>query len=190
MARKKKEQSPEKTSFLRDSCHHDTYRDLQRKAVSLGMPFPDVPLAGVFGLLNYINRPDTPNPNPQLIYEYDKWVLEQLDNSGVPKDDALRSSRLRLGFVGEEDEEGNKIKRKRIPGIKLSKVKKSARERDDFNLIKGTKKSYTWELTKKGYDVDRITRRVKKKFPDANEKSIKLWYRACIREMKKANGKN
>ena len=190
MARKKKqERSAAKESFLRDSCHHDTYRDLQRKAISLGMPFPDVPRSGVFDLIRYINRSDTPNPNPDLINEYDKWVLHQFDLSGIPQDDPLRNSRLRLGFIGDTDEEGNILKRKRVPGIKKSKLKKPARERDEFNLLKGTKKSYTWELTKKGYDIDRIIRRVLKKFPEANEKSIRLWSRACLREMRK-NGKS
>lgn len=184
MARKKKqEQSMAKTSFLRDSCHHDTYRDLQRKAITLGMPFPDVPGSGVFDLIRYINRPDTPEPNPLLINEYDKWVLHQFDISGIPEDDPLRNSRLRLGFIGDTDEEGKVLKRKRVPGIK--KPKKPARERDEFNLLKGTKKSYTWELTKKGYDIERIIRRVTKKFSDANEKSIRLWNRACLRQMKK-----
>lgn len=191
MARKKrKEQSPEKTSFLRDSCHRDTYKDLQRKAITLGMPFPDVPISGVFDLIKYINRPDTPDPNPDLIDEYDKWVIQQLDIAGLPEDDPLRNSRLRLGFIGDTDKEGNVIKRKRVPGIKKTKIKKPAKERDEFNLFKGTKKSYTWELTKKGYSLDRIIRRVIKKFPDANDKSIKLWYRACLREIKKKkNGK-
>ena len=186
MARKRQHQaSPEKTSFLRDSCHHDTYRDLQRKAITLGMPFPDVPRAGVMGLIKFINSPDTLAPDPSRIQEYDKWVYNQFDICGVPEDDPLRNSKLRLGYVGEEDENGN-IKRKRIPGIKLSKIKKPARERDEFNLLKGTKKSYTWELTKKGYEIDRIIRRVLKKFPDANEKSIRLWYRACLRDLKKS----
>lgn len=181
--RKRKEQaSASKTSFLRDSCHHDTYRDLQRKAITLGMPFPDVPVAGVMGLIDFINSPNTQEPNPELINEYDKWVLHQFDISGMPKDDPLRSSRLRLGFIGETDEEGKVLKRKRVPGIKKSKIRKPARERDEFNLLKGTKKSYTWELTKKGYDIDRIIRRVTKKFPDANEKSIRLWHRACQRK--------
>lgn len=190
MARKKTPQgSSQKISFLRDACHHDTYRDLQRKAISLGMPFPDVPLAGVFGLIQYINRADTPEPNPALIDEYDKWVLKQFDLSGIPKDDPLRNSRLRLGFIKEEDEEGNVIKTRRVPGISKSKLKKAPRPRDEFNLLKGTKKSYTWELTKKGYDLERIIRRVIKKFPEANEKSIKLWHKACLRSMKK-NGKD
>lgn len=35
-------------------------------------------------------------------------------------------------------------------------------------------------------DQERVVRRMKKKFPDANEKSIQLWYRAAKRKL---NGK-
>lgn len=187
MARKRKPDSVSKTTFLRDSCHRDTYRDLQRKAVTLGMPFPDVPVSGVFNLIKYINRPDLPEPNPSLVEEYDKWVLHQFDISGIPENDPIRSSRLRLGFINDADDE-NKALKKKLLGKNKPKKNKQAKERDDFNLIKGTKKSYTWELTKKGYEIERIIRRVLKKFPDANEKSIRLWNRACLREIKKKNG--
>lgn len=46
---------------------------------------------------------------------------------------------------------------------------------------KEQKKSYTFELTDKGYSLERITRRVIKKFPDANPKSIQQWYRISLR---------
>ena len=45
-------------------------------------------------------------------------------------------------------------------------------------------KSYAFELTLKGYSIDRIIRRVMKKFPDANPKSIQQWYRAALRKKK------
>ena len=80
---------------------------------------------------------------------------KQLADSGIPKDDPLRNSRLRLGFLGEEDEQGER-KRKRIPGIKKPREKKPPRERDLFGLIKGTKKSYAWELTARGYSLEEL----------------------------------
>ena len=75
---------------------------------------------------------------------------------------------------------------KRVPGIKKPREKKPPRERDEFNLIKGTKKSYVFELTAKGFELDRVIRRMKKKFPEANAKSINLWYRMAKRNI---NGK-
>lgn len=185
MARKKQEV---KTGGLKDPCHHDTYKDLQRKAIMYGMPFPDVPASGVFDLIRFINRSDNPEPNPELIKRYDEWVLKQLDLSGVPEKDPLRNSRLRLSFIEDKDENGNVLKKRSLT-LRKNEAKKPPKERDEFNLVKGTKKSYTWELTKKGYDIERIIRRVLKKFPDANDKSIRLWNRACLRDIKK-NGKN
>nr|DAW04771.1 MAG TPA: hypothetical protein [Caudoviricetes sp.] len=185
MARNKKQNSP-KVSFLRDACTHDTYKDIKRKAIALGMPFPDATGNSIGALLNFINKTDN-IPDPTLIDKYDDWMDNQLSELGYEKDDPIRSSRLRLGFLGDEDENG-KPKIRRVPGIKRPKEKKPVRERDKFSLYKGTKKSYTFELTEKGLSLDRITRRVLKKFPDAKEKSISLWHRACLRELKKKNG--
>lgn len=183
MNKKKKEKkapSKEKQNFLGASGMNMTYRDLKRKAVILGMPFPDACSAGVFELLHFIQNSEE-KPDKSLIDKYDDWVDSQLENIGYSKDDPLRSSKLRLGFLGEEKDGTRKIKR--VPGIKKPKEKKPPRERDGFNLIKGTKKSYVFELTSKGYDLERVTRRMKKKFPEANDKSISLWYRAAKRKL-------
>lgn len=186
MRKKKNKPAPskEKASFLGHAGRNMTYRDLKRKAVILGMPFPDACAAGVFDLIGYIER-STNKPDKSLIDQYDDWMDKQLENIGYSKDDPLRSSKLRLGFLGEEGENG-KRRNKRVPGIKKPREKKPPRERDEFNLIKGTKKSYVWSLVSKGYDLDRVTRRMKKKFPDANDKSITLWFRTARRGM---NGK-
>ena len=59
---------------------------------------------------------------------------------------------------------------------------KPKKEKDGYGLWKGTKKSYTFELTNKDYSFDRVCRRVLKKFPDANKKSIQQWYRLALRK--------
>ena len=65
MAKKKKDKpapSKEKQNFLGAAGRNMKYKDLKRKAVILGMPFPDACSAGVFDLLHYIQsseeRPD------------------------------------------------------------------------------------------------------------------------------------
>lgn len=173
----------EKYNFLGIAGRNMTYKDIKRKAIILGIPFPDTLSASIGSLISFINT-TTNKPDKSLIDKYDDWMDKQLEESGLAKDDPLRSSRLRLGFLGEENELGER-KRKRIPGIKKSKEKKPPREKDLFGLLKGTKKSYAWELTARGYSIDRISRRMKKKFPDANDKSISLWSRNCKRYMKK-----
>lgn len=183
---KPKMANKEKANLLTSAGRHMTYRDLKRQAVILGMPFPDACKASVFGLIGYINS-STNKPDQELINQYDDWMDKQLEEAGYDKNHPLRNSRLRLGFLGEEDENGNR-RTKRVPGIRKKKERKPPRERDEFNLIKGTKKSYTYELAGKGFSLERVIRRVKKKFPDANDKSINLWYRKAKRDTK--NGKN
>jgi hypothetical protein len=172
----------EKFNFLGKAGKDLTYRGIKRKAIILGMPFPDATGNSIGSLLNFINN--TPNkPDKSLIDKYDDWMDKRLEDNGYAKDDPMRNSRLRLGFLGEE--ENGSRKRKRIPGIKKDKKKAVPKEKDEYGLIKGTKKEYVWKLTGKGYTLDRIVRRTKKRFPEANNKSISLWYRTCKRYIKK-----
>lgn len=185
MARTKKVKQPQnakKQSMLAGSMRFGTYKDMKRKAICLGMPFPDATAADYGTLASFVEK-TTNEPDTSLIDKYDEYVDEQLAAIGYGKEDPLRSARLRLGYIGETTEDGE-IRKKRVRGIKKQREKKKPRERDSFNLIKGTKKSYTFELTEKGYTLERIIRRVLKKFPDAKEKSIKLWHTAAKRKLK------
>lgn len=172
--------SKEKMNLLSGGLENMTYRDCKRRAISLGMPFPDACAADWNKLSQFILR--SPNkPDNSLIDKYDDWVDKILEERGYEKDDPMRNYQLRLGFIGEEAVENQK-KVKRVKG--LEKPKKPKREKDELGLWKGTKKSYAFELTLKGYSIDRIIRRVMKKFPDANPKSIQQWYRAALRKKK------
>lgn len=155
-----------------------SFKDLQRRAIVLGMPFPDVPQSDFFRLESFI-RNSTNKPDPSLIDQYDEWMDKVLEEAGYSKDDPMRNYQLRLGYVSEDSVTKRK-KFKRVAGI--PKPKKPKKEKDESGLWKGTKKSYTYELTNKGFDLERVTRRVQKKFPEANEKSIKQWFRACKRK--------
>lgn len=184
MARTKKIKKPtskDKVNLLSSKGINLKYRDLKRRAVILGMPFPDACSAGVFDLINYINNSEN-KPNKHLLNEYDEWMDKNLENLGYDKKDPIRSAGLRLGFLGE-DQDGNKVT-KRVPGIKKPKSKKAPRERDSFNLLKGTKKSYTYYLASLGRSLDRTIHLVKRKFPEANDKSISLWYRAAAKKLR------
>ena len=177
----KKAPSKEKLNLLSSQGMNMKYRDLKRRAIILGMPFPDACSADYNGLASWIHHSDN-KPDNALIDEYDKWMDQQLELAGYPKDDPMRNYQLNLGFIGEDAVTKQK-KTKRVKG--LEKPKKPKKEKDDNGLWKGTKKSYVFELTYKGLSIDRITRRVQKRFPDAKEKSIQQWYRAALRKQKK-----
>ena len=164
---------------------HDkkTYRELKREAVIRGMAFQDVVESDVHGLTTYINTSNA-KPNISLIDKFDDWVDAQLEQLGYGKDNAMRHPHLRLGFIGEKDEEGNIKSHKRVKG--LTKPKKEKKERDEGGLYKGTKKAYTFELARRGKTLEKTIARVIKKFPDAKDKSISIWHRTALRELKKA----
>lgn len=186
--KKKKEVKPPKKNIPGISLRHDkkTYKELKREAVVRGMPFPDVVEAGIGGLIRFIDRSEN-KPDLSLIDKFDDWADHQLELAGYPPNKSVRSPILRLGFIGEKDEEGNVVKVKKIKGLK--KPKKEPRQRDENNLISGTKKSLTFDLTNKGFTLERVIRRVKKKFPDASDKSINIWYRNALREKRKKDEK-
>lgn len=154
-----------------------TYREAKRRAVILGMPFPDACSASFPQLIQFIIHTEN-KPDSSLINQYDEWVDKQLESLGYDKSDPIRSYQLRLGFISEDTVTKQKTKKK-IKGIPQPKPKK---EKDGYGLWKGTKKSYTFELTNKDYSFDRVCRRVLKKFPDANKKSIQQWYRLALRK--------
>ena len=150
-----------------------TYRGAKRMAVSLGMPFPDA-CAGDWGtLMTYIGNSKT-KPDPSLILKYDEWMDKQLEAKGYGPNDPMRHYQLRLSYISEDSTT-------RAPkiGLKSKKEKpvKPKREKDEIGLWKGTKKSYTFELAYRGFTLDRVTKRLLKKFPDANENSIKQWWK-------------
>ena len=183
MRRKKtdKPMSKVKMKILSGGLENMTFKDMKRRAVSLGMPFPDACSADYNDLISWIHKSQN-TPDNTLIDQYDVWMDKQLELAGYAKDDPMRNYQLNLGFISEDAITKQK-KTKRIKG--LEKPKKPKRAKDDQGLWAGTKKSYTYELTLKGLDIERIIRRVIKKFPDAKEKSIRQWSRAAMRKNNK-----
>lgn len=173
--------SKEKISMMRGGFANMTYKDVKRRALTLGMPFPDAVTADFGKLASYIQK-STNKPDTSLIDQYDDWIDQQLEERGYDKKHPMRAYELRYGYVSEENAE--KVKKKKIAG--LPKTPKPKREKDEQGLWKGTKKSYTFELSAKGFPIERIIRRVTKKFPDANPKSITQWNRAYLRKKAKA----
>ena len=147
-------------------------RDLQRNCIARGMDFMDCIQATIPNLTTWFTHHRNVSPNPLLLDKFDDWYDKQLSQTG--RFTTPRPSMLRLGFIAETDEEtGEVTKRKRVPGMKKPKVK---RERTEDGIFQGTKKSYTFECAKKGFSKEKTIRKVLKKYPDAQPKSIGIWY--------------
>jgi len=155
-----------------------TYKDLKKMVVVRGLSFEEV-VNGDFCRLqswlhkNYDNKIDT-----SLLDEYDDWLDNNLRDLG--KHELIHPS-LRLGYIGErEDDEGNKV-------IKTKKAKvetkpKEKKEKTAEGIFSGTKKALTYSCQKEGKTIEKTIEIVMKQFPDASDKSIKIWYKKCKRE--------
>lgn len=179
--KKPKTRRKNRTTLLRELMKNTmdmNYKDLKRNCVVRGMPFEEV-INGSFPRLQIWLHHNLGNEIvTDLLDQFDDHIEAELRARG--KDDLIHPQ-LRLGYIGERDEEGNTIKTKRIKGIKKKRVK---REKTKDGIFKGTKKAYTYECQQKDYTLKKTIRKVKAKFPDASEKSIKIWYKKSERTQK------
>lgn len=160
-----------------------SYRNLKKQAVTLGMPFPDIVSTDTNGLLSYINKHVGTKPDKDLIDKYDIWMDKQLSDLGYKENDPMRHFQLRLGYVSDESNIEKHLNKVNTKAKKVKKKKASKpRELDPNGLWKGTRKSLTYECATKGYDLDKTIKEVFKKFPDAKEVSIKQWYKRALKD--------
>src|SRR5690606_23111186 len=164
-----------------------TYMDLKRACVARGMPFDDVLNSSVMGLHSWFGNNFYRGQNLALLDEFDNYVDQQLTAAGyTDPNDPLKHPSLRLGFIGKKDENGNVVNKKK-PRLKaLDKPKKKKRERvEGTKVIAGTKKALTYKGAMKGIVLDKIIAKFKEKFgDDVNEKSIAIWYKRALNEIK------
>lgn len=156
-------------------------KDLKRECVIRGLAPELVGTLGVPGLESWFVHHFENKIDTNLLNLYDDYVEGVLKANGKLD---LVYPELRLGYVGEKDEEGNTIKRKRVPGH--AKRKKKNRTKNSDGLFSGTKKALTFELTKQGLSKEEIVKKVAIQFPEAKPKSIGIWYNKAKRKLKSA----
>jgi hypothetical protein len=153
-------------------------KDLQRECVIRGMDFWQVPECSVLNLHSWLVK-NWDNPiDKKLIFEYDKYMDEELEALG--RSDLIHPS-LSLGYF--ENPDTGEITKKRVKEV--NPQRKFKKERTSEGIFTGTKKAYTYELAKKGIPKPEAIDLVIEKYPEANEKSISIWYNKA----KKLNGK-
>lgn len=163
------------------------YRDLKIACIVRGMEFNEVVEADHGILASFFIRNFYESQNPELLEDFDIWMDHQLEKGGIDKSDPLRD--FKLSSVVDPKTQDVKLKRRKLgAGVKLPRKKPKRKEKNTtFNIRKGTKKEYTMELTKKLFELGKnmqskklqkkLTKTVRSKFPDANEKSIMIWYK-------------
>lgn len=180
-------------SYAERQLQNMKFKDLKRANVARGLSFEEASSFDILQHQSWFLRHEDNTQNIRLIDEYDDWVSEQMKLAGYPPDDPVHHPSLRLGFVAERDSETGEVTQTKKPRMKgVAKEKKKKAERlEGTNVMAGTKKAYTYQLTMEmskkrpgepKYKIERIIEKVMEAFPDAKPGSIKIWHKKCLRE--------
>lgn len=167
------------------------YPDIKGACIMLGMDFEDVANGDFCTLNSYFaeNRHKT-KPVKERLQQYEDWVENILLSKGYKADNPLVKYK-QFSNAPEEDEEEGKLKAALIKKVGVKKEPKAKREKTEFGIFAGTKKDYVYKKAKlyneKGFEYDRALKRTIRKtmdkFPDAKEKSIRIWFRKISKEL-------
>lgn len=174
------------------------YLDLQAAVIIRGMDFQEIVDGDYPRLASFFVKNYEAKKNKDLLEAFDTWVDNQLKDRGYKKSDPFRKFRRFSALTHDGD---SKVRTRRLKNADLNKTKKPKKERDtQFGIFKGTKKEYTFTQSKDLFEKkgegntvkdlqrkfgDQMVERVTKKFPDAKEKSIKIWMKRCLDELYK-----
>lgn len=186
MSKKKKVAKLDPNSFAGRIAANMGFRELQRACIVRGMPFEEMVDSDFHQLQSWFIRFGDNTQSLALLDEFDTWVKEVLISRGYPEGDPVHHPSLRLGYIAEQNADGEVTKKKRIKSLAIEKPKKKKAERvEGTNILAGTKKASTYKCALAGYSLEKTIEEVTKGFEDANPSSIRNWYKRCLKENKK-----
>jgi len=153
-----------------------TFKELKKNCISRGLEFEKALSYDFPNLSNWLLKNAHVKETEELLDLYDDWLEAKLRADG---NDYLVHPSLRFRYMGSKDEDSDEEKPIKKEKEKVVKVK---REKDVSGLYKGTKKQYTFDLQRNGKTIDQVLTKVIRKFPDAKEKSIKIWFNRSRKE--------
>lgn len=164
-----------------------TRRDKQIACVKRGLDFQLVVAYDNHQLSNWFYKNFENGEDETLVPLYDSFMDAELEKRGYKKDDPVMAPCFRLGYNPLAELRSQVLKesaknlddsiKKDLPNIRPK------REKDEQNIVKGTKKSLTYQLTKQGLSKDQVIKQVTEKFPEAQAKSITIWMARAKKEM-------
>jgi len=178
MATKKRKKAPYLLSRGGDAWKKMSsmrYIDLQRNALVRGMDFSQMVNSDLYGLQSWLSANWDKQLDPSLLDQFDYWREKFLYGRGY-----VGEPFVRLGYLGKTSEDGETLgQRRKISGIR--KPKRKRKEKNADGIFIGTKKELTFKWAKQGKPIDEVITIVLEKFPEASEKSIKIWYRQSLK---------
>lgn len=155
------------------------YRDLKIACIARGMLFEDVVEGTADSLRRYFLDNYDKVQDRNFLEQFDEWVKSELIKRGHAEDSPMVKFRL---CTSTDSEENITINTRSLKNAQVKKAKKSKRERDPtHNIFSGTKKSLTYACATSGLTIKDTIDKVLIQFPDAQEKSIKIWFKKALK---------
>jgi len=151
-----------------------TYKQIKRECVIRGMAFDAVVEGDIPTLIYWFSSNYENDINSKLLDEYDAYIQQRMLMENPNLDASMLHPHLRLGYLGEADEEGE-VKQRRIKGI--PRKKRTRKKKTKQGVYAGTKKALTYQLQAEGINIEETVTKVIETFPEAAVKSIKIWYK-------------
>lgn len=192
MKKKKKTSSPDyrpvvtKEDKVNRALQGLKHRGLQRECIVRGMTFQEVVDADHWRLATYFYDHFEDPEDLSKLTDYDTWMEAKLEERGHKKGDVILSPSFRFGFAPDLDQIGTiqtpgRPRLEKPVGDAIAPPAK--REVDtETGVVSGTKKNLTYQLTDQGLAIDEIIDKVVESFPQADPKSIKIWYKRRLKE--------
>jgi len=171
------------------------YPDLKAACIMRGMDPMDVVESDHGGLSGFFIKHYEEKKNRELLEDFDIWMDAKLGEEGYEDDNPVRKHRQ---FSNLDEDENIQVKTKSLKRADIPLKKRVKKERNKHGIFKGTKKDLTYSLTeqlyqKKGSDYtpkelmkkysNKLVAKVLDKFPDAKEKSVKIWMKRALGEI-------
>lgn len=161
------------------------FKDLQGAALIRGLSLEDAVLMDAPTMSNWVFLHWDDRKDKKRLITFDKWVDRKLKEKGLKKSNPIRQYKKFSDQYDNPEEEKPKE-------IKPPKVKKEKRQKNEYGIFVGTKKEYVYKLSQSIYDQfgkkykfqvkvlikrfsNQLFSKVKEKFTEANEKSIRIW---------------
>lgn len=165
------------------------HRDLKAECISRGLDFEQ--LAGMSSpmMTQWLSENYKLPTDKELLNKFDKWLEEKhLAEGKTPESHPhLFAPAAKLGHVlMPGDQEGSfKLRKKRLKKVPGHTRNKRSEKDERFGIMKGTKKSLTFDLASQGVELKEAIAQVLAQFPEAQEKSIRIWYKKAKNSLAK-----
>lgn len=189
MTKKKKVRGQRSLVAYEDRAHrelaHMKHKDLQKACIMRGMASQDMVNANHHTLVSYFIKNYDRGEDINLLPLHDAWVEEQMVKRGYQKGKEFLHPALKFGISGDIDkvEKVKEVKPDAAVKVPNPKNKERAQMDEVTKVRKGTKKDLTYTLTREGKPQAEIIAKVMEVFPEAQEKSIKIWHKRAVKQM-------